>query len=444
MRQINTEINEDQIENYYQEDLRGHRFLKSFDLYMPVFKVGLDVDIITKVDLDVFEEFICRLLLEGVNREEDIMKVLGLDRQTFDVVIEDLLNQNYLVDIDSYLKFSQLGEEFVKKRIKNKKVGTRVKMYYDGVLDRFIYDNQEERHRFLSLDALEREEGLVLPRFSPKLKTNDKSLMDRIKFEIVFDKVFDEKLRPEDLDIKDVRLLRELELFFHRYKISVYMNSNSRPKFLVHDYCGMDYSNSDISRFVEVLYEEDSLDNFLKLEDSDLGKVSRSKGEKLNQTELDINIKEEPEVKLEYLKNKEIKKRFNYYVDNAQTSLYITSPWINGGVVDKNLMDRFERLLKKNVEIKIIYGMPNKNKSDADTQTEKMAKKLKKRYKSYGDLFKMKHGDTHEKIVICDKKYMMLGSFNLLSFNGKGIRKESMLCVNDPESLGKALISFNF
>ena len=39
--------------------------------------------------------------------------------------------------------------------------------------------------------------------------------------------------------------------------------------------------------------------------------------------------------------------------------------------------------------------------------------------KPYKNLFKISHGKTHEKLLICDRKYYINGSFNFLSYSGK-------------------------
>ena len=43
-------------------------------------------------------------------------------------------------------------------------------------------------------------------------------------------------------------------------------------------------------------------------------------------------------------------------------------------------------------------------------------------------------GNTHEKVVICDRKYAIVTSFNWLSFNpkpGKAIRRETGMRITD-------------
>ena len=54
---------------------------------------------------------------------------------------------------------------------------------------------------------------------------------------------------------------------------------------------------------------------------------------------------------------------------------------------------------------------------DKDWQTELMAEKLKKRFARYEN-FSMTYIGTHEKVLCIDERYTLVGSYNLLSYDG--------------------------
>ena len=59
------------------------------------------------------------------------------------------------------------------------------------------------------------------------------------------------------------------------------------------------------------------------------------------------------------------------------------------------------------------------NKINIDSQSQEYFNILQKQY---ADLFHLKEDNDHSKIVICDEEFMILGSFNWLSFGGNADR----------------------
>ena len=138
------------------------------------------------------------------------------------------------------------------------------------------------------------------------------------------------------------------------------------------------------------------------------------------------------------LKNEEIRQKFIESFAVVEEELDIISPWIGRWVLgDKILLNAIENALKKGVTIKILYGIEDSQsygKSCNDNRgiaTLKNAQELQERfnYSGPGKLI-LKQGNTHQKILLCDEKYLLSGSFNLLSFKGnyedEDTRDESM------------------
>ena len=139
--------------------------------------------------------------------------------------------------------------------------------------------------------------------------------------------------------------------------------------------------------------------------------------------EQDIYIKqlqEKNELENYPLENRTIRDKFDESLSIATKELDIFSPWINSKVVDSFMIDKFRALLDKGVLIKIRYGigeLSTDNKT-RDKKTENMVQKLKEEFKCYAN-FKMYRDNSHVKLFICDDKYYVISSFNILSFDGK-------------------------
>jgi phosphatidylserine/phosphatidylglycerophosphate/cardiolipin synthase-like enzyme len=102
----------------------------------------------------------------------------------------------------------------------------------------------------------------------------------------------------------------------------------------------------------------------------------------------------------------------------ATSQILINSPWITQQVIDARFKTHLENALHRQVHVTIIYGMggDKMSKSDIDPNTEKYFDKLKKRYPEH--MFIKETKGNHAKVVICDDKFMVVTSFNWLSFKG--------------------------
>lgn len=127
----------------------------------------------------------------------------------------------------------------------------------------------------------------------------------------------------------------------------------------------------------------------------------------------------------------EIKQKFLEALNQAKEEIDIISPWMNRHVVDNALVNQFMLLLNRGVKIKILYGIgdpsdTNKSNRTADKRsltTDSTAKFLRDRLGRYSNL-SMKRTNTHAKLFLCDDKFYVISSFNILSYDGQGTRGE--------------------
>jgi phosphatidylserine/phosphatidylglycerophosphate/cardiolipin synthase-like enzyme len=105
-------------------------------------------------------------------------------------------------------------------------------------------------------------------------------------------------------------------------------------------------------------------------------------------------------------------------VKESQKRLMIISPWIRANSVNRGFLTEFEKLLKRDVQVFIGYGLGEKDEPRYPQDIE-AEKKLQHLAKQYAKNFTFKRlGDTHAKILICDTQFAVITSFNWLSFKG--------------------------
>lgn len=120
----------------------------------------------------------------------------------------------------------------------------------------------------------------------------------------------------------------------------------------------------------------------------------------------------------------------------AEREIIIISPWMNEQSMDYELREEIKKALKRGVNISIGHGF-----GDADYREEKSLRQLRKIAKGHnGKLWVFRIGDVHSKVLICDEKFMIMTSFNWLSFKGdpvRGSRVEDGILTRDPRAIRK-------
>lgn len=129
------------------------------------------------------------------------------------------------------------------------------------------------------------------------------------------------------------------------------------------------------------------------------------------------------------IENGEIREKFDRALDETESELDIFTPWMTLRVVDETMQRRFERLLSRGAALKIRYGIDRGNtlNDSRNFYTEQVADILKQRFRRY-ERFRMRRDDSRAKLFICDEKFYVISSFNILSndagSSGEEIRGE--------------------
>lgn len=152
----------------------------------------------------------------------------------------------------------------------------------------------------------------------------------------------------------------------------------------------------------------------------------------------------------------EHKKYFLYVLDKAKKQICIQSPWVRYNVIEQ-YKNKIEAALNRGIKIYIKYsshqnGVKAKNrfdkieKIDIDDKSKKYFDSLKDRFPKNFTVIPSKEFN-HSKILICDEEFIIMGSFNWLSFGGENrknqqIREETSNINTNKESIIKEIKKF--
>lgn len=262
---------------------------------------------------------------------------------------------------------------------------------------------------------------------------------------------FDDEIKINSFDITSIinkklvlierfSLYEKIQIKENVFKTLVFMNSNdihsfeiliaklNRKEFILNSnitVCKFTYFSAKIKRLNDFYIVEEI--NHKNKDIMDMIKNNSDKDEKI-------------------LHNEQIRNQFIQSFSDAKSELYISSPWMNHKVVNSDLKSLIEQTLQRGVNIKIRYGIGNNEYDNRNITTNEVAAELLERFKSYKN-FKMIKVNSHSKILVCDKSYCLLGSYNFLSFSGQynysDLREEESIYTTNKKILEILSKKFN-
>jgi hypothetical protein len=126
-------------------------------------------------------------------------------------------------------------------------------------------------------------------------------------------------------------------------------------------------------------------------------------------------------------------------LENAEEEIIIVCPWLGFGFND-HIVKLCRDLLEKDVEIKIGWGR------NVDIDNDKLNSAYNENSYRLNELnqinyekFSTKLLGTHEKFIVCDRKFVMLGSHNFLTSTDQEKERELGIKTDDPRIIDQLI-----
>lgn len=415
------------IHKQYYDIYEGYNLIGSYKLLIPFYKFEITYEFLKETRLTVIEEYICRCINMGINDIDEISFVLSIDKDIMDFYVCQLDELNYIVRENNKIILTEDAKILYGQLIKRVPQKENCDVFFDSLKGEYKINivEKEDYDEYINFESAIRDDNSII--LEPRILGGDKD---------EYLKSIKKWFLNNECGLKGVNhidLMEDKELVYHSIELLLF-EKMGKYKILCHDNCGNVGVDLEITGVIQKLYENNELHEVIK-ENTSLNGVLFT--DILNNYEKELELTEDEDVKeiindikyameesnsLEYIMNYEIRKRFLNYLEEAKESLYIISPWMNNYIINNDFIIKLENLLKRGVKVRIIYGISSKEEINIDYRnrnTVTIANRLKEMAKPFGDLFRIEYGQTHEKLVICDREHYINGSFNFLSYSGE-------------------------
>lgn len=373
--------------------------------------------------------------LNDVDVYQQLKQITQLDDKILDNILADITTKGYLKQGDS-IQLSKNGLEILKNE--KEKVTELMCSYinFDGIYGSPLSDDG----KFNPDDKKAREGAIEFKpyvKICPRIESLDEEFADNKTLR----QVLIENLQSEEYDIIDIQQV-DPNKYFNKYFCLFYKDREDNEKLLA---IGKNYEvDSEATELFDRLSNEQKFNDNVSTNCRELLNENKDLFEQTTSEIVEEKVK--PVEKIDITEGKTIevdehKKYFIYILENAKQSIYIQSPWINWRTLQL-YKDYIEAAVNRGVEVTIKYGLKPRNRFDKigiDEESKRFFNSLDK------SLFRLIKGDDHSKIVICDNEFMIMGSFNWLSFGGgnePNARGETSSIIKNEAEIKKQIAKF--
>jgi len=479
----------DELADVYRQKIPGYDLVCQYQAGIPTYEARLKVDVLKKQDVPAMAQFVLKLIDLGINAEAEIANALGMEiefvRDALGYLdLHQLIIREFGSPGSSGLTFATTGKG--KQVLREAMAALCIKRFHiqvDGLtgeiapLDKSVLRNGQDLKKM----------GIWLLHASPGKRPTTESLnSDLFMLESIF------REQPEDfksddqlvevLDVERSWLMYKLVniLVFYdrateRIDIRVFEGYEPIPEYdriltrrernggrvipddLLLDSAADYVPPSELVRELrpeiekleeldrqvqEVESEKDELQASLeKLDEETSAEAITSKTARIQELESEVQRLKVIHGRSRIVQDNEHRQILKNALSLAQRGVVIISPWIRRSATDKEIIKLIEQAVQRGVWIAIGYGMPLRDHESKDHYIDEWVAKQFRRIQKQPDGKRLQVswlGNTHEKILVCDKQFCVVTSHNWLSYRGdKGFRREMGTYFEDPEKVEK-------
>lgn len=440
-----TQLKADEVIQDYLKEHDSYQLLEFREWYLPIFTIKISYKMLIQQKQNIIEKYLLKIINVGhseISTKEGIKEILHLDDVFIDRYL-NLLEKNKLIrsisvdglgtykitdygkkalSLGTIMATEESGELTYDLEPQFNKISIISKSEFEPLEERFRYYNDKKEQRMLPT-KINNKEFIQLYE-----KINETSLERK-----------NQKIEITEVQITDIRNKTNLP-FLEMWVYDVVTEK-------IH--CRVwDYENHIFQKEIEdFLIEKEAVKR--KKDYKDKNPIKNIELKKLFETESSVQnnkkSKEEDSNKsdLKVLRGIEIRNSFLQVFDDAERKVLMISPWISEHVVDEYLLERFKKAASRGVKLFIGWGIAKTIEQETRKPSMDLIQKIESMKDPEGNQAVFVHwiGNHHNKEIVVDDKYHMLGSYNWLSYRGDyQLRNESVYKVFKPSVVNQATI----
>lgn len=437
-----------------------YNLIQVYEAALPLWLISFDATVIASKKIDIIEEFILRSIDKGLTSVNEIANFLGLDEKFVKSTSAKLFANDCIKNDKKKLLLTQKGKAEIELSLKTQPRREEISIVYDGISRQPIV---AAGNWSLETSRVIKQWGLFEVPPLPGKPPSETDLED-----IDFDRAIPKSVK-QNLDIHQVisatkaghnrRRYRQAFMLIYegRSENDIVVRFSSQDGRMIEDVNKSFAAKNGVARLnlikeleasKKIVNQELKIDPNKKLIDqlivktqeeekkikSDRAKLraeidrkseqiensSKATDSKINDEikELHSQIeklkKETKERKNQRLETYQLTKVFDDALRDTKNRLIVISPWISDRVMNNRRLNEIEKLLKRNVETFIGYGINDDKSKRRKPEAINSLKLLAKKYKNL--TFK-RFENTHSKILAFDSS-LVVGSYNWMSFSG--------------------------
>jgi len=409
----------------------------------PFHVLHIDLTYLANRQLQLVEEFVMKCINYDLNKQNEISAFLGMDENLIERVLSELLSKG-LIQRENGLKLTELGCISLEQQTVLAPL-SETKIFYIDALSGKLSEKF-----FLNLFDIKNNSSFALNKIIRKpRKSNIEDIVDYYEY---IEKSLQDYNNSKQIELIQVNNIEKVYTQWHELSLVLYQRNSddleieyeifSRGNIQVEYRTTIEQLYAEGKKILDPIFQEIEENNLINSNDKNeisihINYEDIKAVEKLN---VKINSFDDPDFLIES-KNKPIKEErqklkqeleqiktkskiseiIHTYqhrdylfkaLKDAESRVMIVSPWITGYVVDKNFLKQLEETLKREIQVYIYYGIKGSNQQNNPISIKNL-EDLSEQYKNF-EFKKVKN--THRKILVCDKKFGIVTSFNFLSF----------------------------
>lgn len=425
------------------------------EVFYPVYKTIIDYQITTiqpihPIIIAILKSVKYLETLKNVNIPQTLKSITQLDDEIYGSISAELITKGLLSNENGEIRLSDKGKDALKQEKEKIVNDESAVVAIDGIHNKVLEVAKNVRDMNLphkpSGDSIELKPLLKRRPRSENLyeEFSENKTLYQVLAEALqgLDRV-NESEQEQSAEVSNILAVRDVRKFYKKYICLFYKNANDEEKILVVD------EKYEIDTKITELFDRLITNQNLipSNANSNAWKDKEDKRERLSKEVIESRLESVPDLSEgATLEVGEHKRYFIYVLQNAKKHIYIQSPWVRHDTLEI-YKEYIQSALEKGVKITIKYGMQKrseKDKQEIDEGALAYLNELKAKYPN----FSLKHDYDHSKILICDDEFMIVGSFNWLSFGaknkgGEALRGETSTINKNKESIKKQIAKFD-